>query len=312
MDQQVVALIEQSAAIPTMPQVVTRFIELSADPDYELDDLVEVLSSDPGITGELLRMTNSALFGLARKVTSLKQAVALLGMARVRTLVLGRYLIERMQQGSDLPDEFDRDYYWRRSLTQAVLASRLAEHLAPKYRQEAFIAGLLSDTGVVVLAQALPSEYQSLLAEYVPLEGGRLFEMEAERLGTTHAAVSAMVLEKWMLPELVVSAVRRHHESFGQTQTEPDQLAHIVAAADAVSRLLCKKPDRSTVAENCRKALDGLGIGTAGLARVLGQIQDDIQQFADLLGVSVIRSNVYHRAIQLIQDDLLATAQTES
>ncbi len=312
MDQQVLALIEQSAAIPTMPQVVTRFIELSADPDYELDDLVEVLSSDPGITSELLRMTNSALFGLARKVTSLKQSVALLGMARVRTLVLGRYLVERMQQGSELPSEYDRDYYWRRSLTQAVLASRLAEHLAPRHRQEAFVAGLLADTGIVVLAQAMPDRYQSLLTEYVPLKGKRLFDMEAERLGVTHADVSALVLEKWMLPELVVSSVRRHHESFGQTATEEDQIAHIVAASDTVSKLLCEKPDHTTVAENCRKALDGLGIGTAGLARVLGQIQDDIQQFADLLGVSVIRSNVYNRAIQLIQEDLLATAQAES
>jgi len=312
MDQQVLALIEQSAAIPTMPQVVTRFIELSADPDYELDDLVEVLSSDPGITGELLRMTNSALFGLARKVTSLKQAVALLGMARVRTLVLGRYLVERMQQGVELPSGYDRDYYWRRSLTQAVLASRLAEHLAPRHRQEAFIAGLLADTGIVVLAQAMPDRYQSLLAEYTPLKGKCLFDMEVERLGVTHADVSALVLEKWKLPEVVVGAVRRHHESFTQTATEEDQIAHIVAASDAVSKLLCEKPDHTTVAENCRKALDGLGIGTAGLARVLGQIQDDIQQFADLLGVSVIRSNVYNRAIQLIQEDLLATAQAES
>lgn len=309
MDREVLELIEQSAAVPTMPQVVTRFIELSANPDYKLDDLIEVLSVDPGISSELLRLTNSALFGLSRKVSSLKHAVALLGLSRVRTLVLGRYLVGRMQQGWQKRDglSFSLSYYWRRSLTHAVLASRLAEHLAPRYREEAFIGGLLADSGVMVMAQAMDQRYQPILAEYAPLRGQNLPDLERELLGICHAEVSAMVLEKWMLPETVVEAVRQHHEVFEGPATSTDrQLPRIVAAADKIAKILCEKPDQQTVAQSCQEAIEGLGIDLVGLARVLDRMQDDIQQFAELLGVNVITSRIYERVIEVVQNELTA------
>jgi HD-like signal output (HDOD) protein len=309
MDQQLLDIIEQSAAVPTMPQVVTRFIEISADPDYKADELVEVLSVDPGITSELLRLTNSPLFGLSRKVSSLKQAVTLLGMNRVRTLVLGRYLVGRMQGILREPGNFSLSYYWRRSLTQAVLASRLADHLAPQYREEAFIASLLSDSGVVVMAQAIPERYESILSEYAPLRGQNLDQMERDLFGITHAEVSALVLEKWMLPQLVVGAVRRHHDSDLELPTSTErQLPLIVAAANNVAKLLCEKPDRANVVQYCQQAIEKLGIDVAGLARVLDQMQNDINQFADLLGVGIITSHIYERVIEMVQKELSAQA----
>ena len=85
--------LKRSAAIPSLPQVVTRFLEVIRDPAFDFDEVADVLSADPGMTADMLRLVNSPLFGVTRTVSSLHQALALLGLRRVRSLVLGRYLV---------------------------------------------------------------------------------------------------------------------------------------------------------------------------------------------------------------------------
>ena len=155
MNQEMLDLIAGSAALPTMPQVVIRFLEISADEQCNVGDLIAVLATDPGIASELLRLSNSSLFGVTREISSLQQAVTLLGMARVRILVLGRYMVERVDSDATTGVDFDFSYYWRRSLGTAVLAARFADQLAPRRREEAFIGGLMADVGVVIMTRAI-------------------------------------------------------------------------------------------------------------------------------------------------------------
>jgi len=96
MKASVLETIKKSAAVPSMPQVVVRFIEIMQDPSFEYRDLVKVLSADPGTVSEVLRLANSALFGVRNKVVSLQQALTLLGPKRTRSLLLGRYLVDAM------------------------------------------------------------------------------------------------------------------------------------------------------------------------------------------------------------------------
>ena len=166
MNASVLEAIKQSAAVPSVPQVVTRFLELIQDPNFEYGSLVKVLSTDAGTVSEILRLTNSALFGVSRKVTSLHQALTLLGPKRTRSLVLGRYLVQSV--GRNPIPGLDSGYFWRRSLATAVLASRLASTVAPRHREEIFISGLLADIGIPVLTQALPQKYSPIVTRYAP------------------------------------------------------------------------------------------------------------------------------------------------
>ena len=95
MNAKVADAISKSAAVPSIPQVVTRFLEVIQDPNFDYDDVVKAIGADAGTVSEILRLANSALFGVSRKVTSLRQALTLLGPRRTRSLVLGRYLVER-------------------------------------------------------------------------------------------------------------------------------------------------------------------------------------------------------------------------
>jgi HD-like signal output (HDOD) protein len=311
MKQDLLDLISRSTTLPTMPQVVVRFLEISADERCDIQQLITVLKTDPGICSELLRMTNSALFGVTRKVSSLQQAVALLGLSRVRTLVLGRYMVDRLDSSAGQLDSLSFSYYWRRALAGAVLATRFADHLAPKQREEAFIGGLLCDTGVVAMLQAIGNVYSQIIVDYAPLHGNDYVERERAALGLTHADVSAMVLEKWMLPQTVVGAIRHHHNEDLSDLADEDTrcLAAILNASGRLGRILCEKPDKTAITDACAAAMRVLRIDAASLQQILKDIEPVIRDFADLLRVYIVRSNVFNRINDIIAQELTGASQ---
>lgn len=299
--------IRRSAALPSMPLVATRCFEMTNDPLCSFDRLVELLSTDPGIAADVLRMANSPLFGMMREVRSLKHALSLLGLKRTRELVLTRYMVQRIEQsGSSL---IDMTYYWRRSLTTAVVAAHLADTVLPKRRDEAFVAGLLADSGVLVLARALPSRYQPLAAQYAPFGGDGWIGQEQALLGVTHADVSAMVLEEWSLPGELVEAVRAHHLVCAAREAPDDAvgaLASLVGAAGTVGRLLCEARDPADSAENCANALDAAGMDVGVLVNCFPMVERDVESLAALLRIDVIPDKIYKLIATHIQQQLLA------
>ena len=301
MNEEMLDLIAGSGTLPTMPQVVVRFLEISADENYEVNDLIAVLATDPGIASELLRLSNSSLFGVTRQVTSLQQSVTLLGMGRVRTLVLGRYLVERVDSGAKTGVEFDFSYYWRRSLGTAVLAAKFADQLAPRHREEAFIGGLMSDVGVVVMLQAMPDNYASVAAEYAPSRGENFLEQELAALGITHADVSSLLMDKWKLPPIVVEAVRQHHSDTLKEHKEDNThtLARILGAAGLIAKLLCESPDKE-VAQTCATAMEIAGLNALAFQNILQDLDSGISELAKLLNVDIIESKVYSRVCEIV------------
>ena len=98
MNARVLDAIKKSAAVPSVPQVVSRFLEIMQDPNFDYGDLVKALSVDPGTVSEILRLVNSALFGVRQKIVSLRQALTLLGPKRTRSILLGRFLVDTIAQ----------------------------------------------------------------------------------------------------------------------------------------------------------------------------------------------------------------------
>ena len=301
MDSSVLDLLKRSAAIPSMPQVATRFLEIIQDPEFDFRELATVLSTDPGTASEVLRLANSSLFGVARQITSLSQAMALLGLKRVRSLVLGRYIVDSIDQKGLA--SIDGSYYWRRSLCTAVLAARLADALAPKLCEEAFISGLLADVGVVVLDEAIPDAYRPIAEKYCPHGKIDLANDEQTLLGITHGQASAVVLDHWQLPEVVCEAVRWHPWETVDDQTE--SLARILGAADRIGKYLCETSDRfEQVAADCREILSRLNLEPTVLASILEDLELQIEEFASVLRINVIPSSVYPLLANALKDQL--------
>jgi len=307
MNANVLEAIKRSAAVPSVPQVVMRFLEVIQDPNFEYDDLVKALSADPGTVSEILRLTNSALFGVSQQVTSLRQALTLLGPKRTRSLVLGRYLVESL--GEQTAPELDPSYFWRRSLATAVLAARLADTVAPRLREEVFISALLADIGIPVLAQALPEQYHPIVSRYTPHGTPFSDEEEHQAVEVTHGEVSAMVLTHWGLPEHICTAVNCHHAQV-TGEDPPALLARLIGASDRIAKLLCEIPDVDQAAPVCAEATATVGVGLERLCTILGEIEQDIEELAIILRIDVIPSTVYTMIAKAVQEKLAAPAAT--
>jgi HD-like signal output (HDOD) protein len=283
---------------------VTRLLELTRDENYKQDDIVNLLSTDPGVASDVLRLANSPLFGVTRQVSSLMQASNLLGIKRIRTLVMGRCMVDKVN--SSASGDVDITYYWRRSLSTGVLCARFADKVIPRLREDAFMGGLLSDVGIIVLSRAVPEKYAAAAKQFAPHQTGDFVELENKAVGVGHPTVSAMVLERWQLPEAMMLAVKHHHDT-----DLPDglpegvsELARVISGASAVARLLCESPEEDEIADACERAMNTVGLDLSVLQRVLGEIESDVAEFASILRIDVIPSRVYELIAQKVADRL--------
>lgn len=305
MNAKVLEAIKRSAAVPSVPQVVTRFLEIMHDPEFKYDDLVRVLSADAGTVSEILRLVNSALFGVRQKIVSLRQALTLLGPKRTRSLVLGRFLVDRMAQKH--MTRLDMSYFWRRSLASSVVASRIADRILPKLREEAFISALLADIGLPILAEAFPEAYEPIAREFCPRGKTVTFEQEIEVVEVAHSQVSAMILKYWSLPDVIAVAVNLHqsaHPGEGDTAT----IARILNAADSIAKMLCEIPDTDSIPKVCTEAAHFAHIDMDVFVDLLPSIEADIEELAGVLRIDVIPSNVYSIIAKTVHEKLATAA----
>ncbi len=196
--------------LPSVPSLYTDVIAEIESPTGTASGVGEVVACDPGMTAKILQIANSAAFGLGRPVTSPSQAVSLLGMDIIKSLVLSvgvfRQFDDSQVTGFSIEDMF------RHCMKVASLARQIARHqgCAADAVGEAFTAGTLHDIGKLILATNAPTEWAEIQAT---AKRERVAGSEAERrvLGTDHAAIGAYLLSMWGLPQALVEAIAFHH-----------------------------------------------------------------------------------------------------
>lgn len=201
-------MIENLDGLHSGPQIAQRILVLTRHPDYDLDRVVECLEHDPALSAKILRVVNSSRFGLGYEVCSIRHAAALLGRRSLRLATLSFALIDSLMRGARRQLVAD---FWRRSLTMAAVAERLARRSCEADEGEAYTAGLLADVGILALAQLKGDECVPLY-KHSP-HGPSLADAEFGRWGIDHPRLGARLLEHWGLPESLVEAVAHHHET---------------------------------------------------------------------------------------------------
>jgi len=193
--------------VASPPEVYRRLTDTLERSDWDIPMLARVVEADPAVTARLLRLVNSPYFGMPRQVSSVAEAVGMLGAGALRSLVLASSVMERYR---GVPAELlsVRDF-WRRSLRVAVVAGLLADAApAAGERQALLIAGLLHDIGAMVLCLTVPEAVREvLLAEP---QAGHDGTLERRVLGSPRPLVGEALLEHWRLPPGIVAAVGYH------------------------------------------------------------------------------------------------------
>ncbi len=201
-------LIDRVDRLHSAPQVACQVLTLLQNEEFETYELVQCLESDPALAASVLRLVNSSYFGLARNIASLQHAVTYLGTRSLRLAVLSFGLLKQLVE--DTPADVYQDY-WRRSLSMASVASRLAVYKPELAPDEAYSAGLLADVGMLLLAQTETKSYIKLYQKVG--HGTMLVESERELYGFHHGELGGRLLARWNLPESLADAVTQHHQA---------------------------------------------------------------------------------------------------
>ncbi len=225
--EEIIAAVDE---MPPFPQVVQRAMQVLAEPEYEVSGLVDILKVDQAVTANILKLCNSAYFGLPRKVSSLKEAVVYLGATQLRQLLLSGAASKIYEKPNEGYAVF-ADELWRHALATAVMAQVIRRHLRLEIDENMiFTAALLHDVGKVVLSAFVSDRYRAI--ENLVESGKRSFqEAEKEILGFDHAEIGGKIAEKWDFPPAIIAAIAFHHEPF-RSPKEFRLLAELVALAN--------------------------------------------------------------------------------
>ncbi len=225
------------------PPVASRMIEILHSEEKDIKEAVRLISYDPAITGMLLRICNSSLWGRAKKIGSVRQAVVQLGIDRVLNMVLMEFSSWNMkgsQSGYDLKEK----ELWKHSISSAILSEQISEMTAFKENSFIFTASLLKDIGKVVLNE-LMDDYLDKILEMVKSGDRSFIEAEREIFGIDHPTLGGMVARSWNLPSKMVHLIENHHS---EDISSDDKSLSILLLSDYICMML------------------GIGVGLDGLA----------------------------------------------
>ncbi|MBD3315692.1 MAG: HDOD domain-containing protein [Chitinivibrionales bacterium] len=223
--------LERLTNLPTLPRVATRLMEMLNNPETSVGDVAQVVRQDVSLSAKILRLANSAFYGVPRTISSISDAAVLLGMNVIGTLVLSLTVFDILPGGGS---EFDRREFWRHNLLCAALGRLLAGRMrgGPNL-EDAFCACLLHDIGKVVMDQYLVEDMKKVMNEFV---SGNISFHQAERrvLDYSHDEIASLLTANWNIPDNITEPMVKHHDP--STATEPlNQMVSVCHLADYLS-----------------------------------------------------------------------------
>lgn len=195
--------------LPTLPAVAHQARKIINDPKSSMKDLVEIIKSDLAISGRILRIANSAYYGIPRKVDNLRLALVILGMSEIANLVTTISVL-RMFKGKSFPRNFDILKFWGHGAFCAEISVELYKLLKLPIPNGAYIAGLLHDVGKLVMALYFEDLFNKCQSIYEKSEL-RYHEIEVREIGIDHGHIGSWLVKRWNLPDNITQSIARHH-----------------------------------------------------------------------------------------------------
>jgi putative nucleotidyltransferase with HDIG domain len=267
-------LIGEVTQLPVQPGAAMRLLWMLEDPRTSAADLGRLIESDPALSTQVIRLSNTAFYGLSGKVSSAWRAVTVLGLATVRAIATTAAFDLFSEKGRSVPDEF-----WEHSVTTAAAAAALARRVGIQ-PNDAFSAGLLHDVGTALVFRRAPRRYDTMIERHVAEPERPLVEIEMEEFGATHAEVGAAALGVMRFPADMVEAIGTHHTT--PSEVEP-LLGRLLIAADAVALAVDGiDSEENTDIGTC---LEALSIPAASADGMVDEVRADQENLSSFLQV---------------------------
>ncbi len=273
--------LDQVSEIAALPEITVKIIHVVEDPESTARDLHEIVCNDPSLSSRLLRVVNSAFFGLPGQIGSIERAIVLLGLNAVKNIAIAASLGALFKRGK-LTEKHSLKDLWAHSVGVAAISRKLTGRLALALQEEAFLAGLIHDLGIVIGAQV----FNEQLAEVIDRsEKGEDFEeLENELIGVTHGVLGQALAAKWKFPRPLQYATGFHHHP-DQLARENRLLTNVVYVADVVvnnSGIGLHLPYGD--AEPNPRVLEELYLSQSDVTECSENLEEHVETVKDILG----------------------------
>jgi len=283
-NQKIAELSAKIKSFPSLPSVVSHVLKIKADPKSTVEDLIDAIRPDLALHTAILKISNSAFFGQMRKVSSLKQALMVIGFSEIQNIVLSKAVFnsfKKIQSNS----AFRINEFWEHSFL-CGLASKIISNDLSEDSNDFFVAGLIHDIGKLVLLMTMPHDFEMIVHESDPFPMNTA-TAEKKIIGITHDQIGMSLLMRWMFPENLIKAVGFHHqpEKADENRLFPvivhiaNSLSHMVQSLEYKDRN--KDVEFSKIIHTCK--LNGLDLSKKKLNQYMEDIAVQKEQEKDIL-----------------------------
>lgn len=271
-------LIGETRGLPALAAVVTKVMTAVIE-ETSAKEIAELIEKDSSITSRVLKVVNSADHGLSGHVSTVSQAVPILGIKVIKNIVLTFSVMDIFAQGKGRGVDFKK--LWEHSFMTAAASRRLAMRADYGDPEEALVAGLLHDIGMLLFVKYGQEEYAQV-EELMKMSERPLVAVEQELMGVDHAELGALLAEKWQLPEILVAPIRYHHnpEAMEQGGRQVRKLVEIVHQADRLCRLFTLPVKEEVILEYASDLSKGLGLDQNQLVAVMNEVTQEVEETA--------------------------------
>ncbi len=272
--------------MPQLPPTVTKVIEICNNMHASPTDISRIISLDPVLTGKVLRLINSAYYGLVHEISSIVRAIIMLGMNTVKNLALSTAVLSGLKK-SDASSALNMDDFWLHCLGVGVISKLLATSrgVGQNHLEEYFIAGLLHDIGKIPLNSLFPDEYSEIIS-LAGKEKRPFYICENKALEIDHSAVGKMVMKNWKLRAEITDTVTHHH-SLDLYKGKNREILYTVTLANYFSnRLKIGFSGDANPEEPAPEIMQYLGIDLDYLEKIEDMVYEEIDKAQVFLKVS--------------------------
>lgn len=232
--QTVEIIVEQLGELPAAPVILSKALRLTSDMQSSIDDISRYIAADQSLSAKVIRLSNSPLYGRAQEISSLHEAIMVLGFDQIKSIIITASTVQMFQSG---PHAETARVLWEHSLATALGARLIVQKYGGLDKEEAYLCGLLHDIGKLVLLKTIPRVYEGIIAT-VKSTKLPFIKVEGKELGYNHVHVGHQLLSRWGFPTNLVSQISAHHSTKPSSIEALVSLGRVTAIANSIAKYI--------------------------------------------------------------------------
>jgi HD-like signal output (HDOD) protein len=292
-----------SPQLPTLPVIAMKVLELTRRENVSVPEIANVIMTDPALASKILKTVNSPFYGLTKQVATVSGALVILGLQAAKTLALGFSLLSNLRVRDKGELGFDHATFWKRCTYSAVASRVIARKMSVIQQEEAFLAGLMSNVGELVMHRVMPEEFDALFAQSKG-DQTRLYELCREKFGADPGEVSAMLAEKWQLPPMLSAPIALRDK---REQADPAirPLVEAVSAGLYAAGVFIAEDSAKAIADARQELTVRLNLPAEDIEAILSEIGASAKDAALMLDLHIGSNRSYQEILDEAQEALV-------